>query len=983
MFHFFGQIQAVLQSNEHFDFDDGMRIRVEHIRHLRGGGRHLDMKKLIIENMEHLRAKKCITLPHDDLAPGCCGPASLLLALAIDRGEKDVQTRFEDASRASKMAFNRQCWELMRKGGVKNPTALPENATLSLNEMKSIIANNDQFRDFAVTVFSHAQKNAVVLKVNERAVKQIHLYLFNEMFGVITSLNQFFSRSSGWYCPVCEKFTDSKFKHVCARAVCQFCKCVSECKGDAIRCGDCYRTFAGNVCFVNHKLRGASEMYPTNIVCQSVMACTICYTDLRASKGVRVEIDGHFREAYKKGKLGIHLCYKIKCIICNHEYDSRQGKHDCYVPPLQGAKLEHLNELMISSTNWYLDIETAVHVDDQGISFFKTNCIVIQSADLVPDEDSEEEFKHPTEYFIGEDAIEQLAEFLFFGENSLLNSRKHHNIWAHNGGRFDWYPILGSYLKKGIKPSHCIIAGNTFKQICIGNLSFLDSKMFIPTALKKFSEIFDLTTKKGHFPHHFNKPANFGYVGNIPAVEEFDARVRNTPEFLEWYAEWQQKNEDGVEWSFWDELVDYCEDDVILLRAGFEKFSFEIKELIGLKPGIGNCTLAGLANQAWRKKFVNWKEIGVVPEHGYAKDIQSRVALQYLKYRNAVHFNGQLQFSGSNTHGEKVILVPRKNPIPIVGGSNYYHTVDSGRGDNRKQPVFYDSQTKSYRVDGYYEDPDGTKLIVEFYGCLFHGCLKCYAPDIISPFKNKSMSDLNVETKQKEVDLEEMGYEIDPIWECEWNKFIANDEQVQKDLDRLHLKRKDEFHLTSLNPRDTLRGGRCGNTSLLYECQEGEEIKYVNFTSLYPAMMRDRPYPKGHPIIITSDFCYEKDAYFGAAKCSVLPPKNLVHPVLPLKIKGDGGDEKLIFTLCQKCAETSNFQLNSCQHSDQERMLRGSWVTPELYKAVEMGYKIVEFVEVWHYLQSSKTFFKGYIDLWFEQKAIAKREGNKTRYQIV
>lgn len=49
---------------------------------------------------------------------------------------------------------------------------------------------------------------------------------------------------------------------------------------------------------------------------------------------------------------------------------------------------------------------------------FLQNCVVIQSAELVPIEGSEE-FEHPTEYFLGKDALEKLGMFLFFGEESL------------------------------------------------------------------------------------------------------------------------------------------------------------------------------------------------------------------------------------------------------------------------------------------------------------------------------------------------------------------------------------------------------------------------------------------------------------------------------------------------------------------------------------------------------------------------------------
>ena len=136
-----------------------MRIRIEHIRHLRGGGRHLDMKKRIIESMEHLRAKKCVKVPHEDLAPACCGPACLLFALALERGEKKFVEKFEHCSRKVKMAFDRECFTLMRKGGVRNPTALPEGATLSLAQLKDIIEKNeDLFSSYADCIFLSAKQ---------------------------------------------------------------------------------------------------------------------------------------------------------------------------------------------------------------------------------------------------------------------------------------------------------------------------------------------------------------------------------------------------------------------------------------------------------------------------------------------------------------------------------------------------------------------------------------------------------------------------------------------------------------------------------------------------------------------------------------------------------------------------------------------------------------------------------------------------------
>ena len=43
-----------------------------------------------------------------------------------------------------------------------------------------------------------------------------------------------------------------------------------------------------------------------------------------------------------------------------------------------------------------------------------------------------------------------------------------------------------------------------------------------------------------------------------------------------------------------------------------------------------------------------------------------------------------------------------------------------------------------------------------------------------------------------------------------------------------------------------------------------------------------------------------------------------------------------------------------CNHSAKERTLEGTWVSLELYKAVELGYKIIEYEEIYEYLQTTQ-----------------------------
>ena len=81
--------------------------------------------------------------------------------------------------------------------------------------------------------------------------------------------------------------------------------------------------------------------------------------------------------------------------------------------------------------------------------------------------------------------------------------------------------------------------------------------------------------------------------------------------------------------------------------------------------------------------------------------------------------------------------------------------------------------------------------------------------------------------------------------------------------------------------------------------------------------------------------------YFGLAKCTVLPPHGLFHPVLPYRHAG-----KLTFPLCASCVteEMSKPFLERtpvCTHTDSERQLVGTWCTPEPLKAIEKGYTVV------------------------------------------
>ncbi|CAB4015355.1 DNA polymerase [Paramuricea clavata] len=240
----------------------------------------------------------------------------------------------------------------------------------------------------------------------------------------------------------------------------------------------------------------------------------------------------------------------------------------------------------------------------------------------------------------------------------------------------------------------------------------------------------------------------------------------------------------------------------------------------------------------------------------------------------------------------------------------------------------------NYLLDGYDEE---TNTAYEINGCFWHGCLKCYSRDTINPVNGKTMQDLHQTTVEKMSYLKDQGFR-----------------------ERNGTNQDMKCYKNPLEPRDAFFGGRTNTAKLFHECKDGEKIRYVDFTSLYPWCNKMTRTVIGHPRIITENF-EDISTYFGLIKCTVLPPRGLFHPVLPYRTQG-----KLIFPLCKLCADTCN--QTPCTHSDNERAIQGTWCSVELEKALEKGYRILQLNEVWHFSKSSDRLFKEYVDTFLKIK---------------
>ena len=215
-------------------------------------------------------------------------------------------------------------------------------------------------------------------------------------------------------------------------------------------------------------------------------------------------------------------------------------------------------------------------------------------------------------------------------------------------------------------------------------------------------------------------------------------------------------------------------------------------------------------------------------------------------------------------------------------------------------------------VDGF----DATsRSVYEYNGCFYHGC-PCYFPKkrtFVSQLRgDRSFQECYEATLAKKQKLEAEGFNVVTRWECDWVREMKSNEALKTFLDNRQT-------VTPLQPGDAFFGGRTNAVRLHRHITEGETIRYQDVTSLYPWVNKYAEYAVSHPKIITDVDHTDISQYFGLAKVTILPPENLLHPVLPWPSCG-----KLTFSLCRTCVEKEMHKSllersYVCTHTDSER----------------------------------------------------------------
>ena len=501
-----------------------------------------------------------------------------------------------------------------------------------------------------------------------------------------------------------------------------------------------------------------------------------------------------------------------------------------------------------------------------------------------------------------------------------LLEQKHYTALAHNLKGYDGV-FIANYCINDLMSNETypemIATPTKLLQISFRNVKVIDSLSFLQMALDKFPKTFDIPEmKKGFYPHKFNTPNNSDYVGPFPDKSYYGHEyfsIKKKEEFDEFYA----ANVDKL-FNQKEELEQYCISDVNILMEGCLKFRKIVMEQTklndtdeGVDPFRVAITLVSMCNYIYRRNYMSPDTIAVIPENGYnPQQNTSKKALQWLQY------------------------ISKKEKINIQTNAN--------GGEKR---------VARFQLDGYCEQK---KTIYEFYGCYWHGCNKCYTYSTWNSTRNYTMGYLRQNTlDRRDSILKAMpGFKLIEIWECEFDELCKSSPSLEIYINSHPI-------VEALKPRDALFGGRTNAFQLHYKCKANEKIKYYDFTSLYPAVQKQEVYPIGHPEIITSFVNNDISNYFWLIKCKIVPPSRLYAPVLPARI-----NHKLIFTLCNQCAIDQD---KICKHNDAKRALTGTWPAPEVNKALEKGYQIVNIYEVWHWKTKGDLFSK-YVNACIKEK---------------
>ena len=931
-------LAAKLNSNEEFTPDDTFTMETTFIRTPGPGSGNGKRYKPSCAAVRGLVKKSRVTIKNKDNL--CCARAIVTMKALVDA---DGNTRDPDYHnlRQGRPVQERKAQELHQLAGVpEGPCGLPElerfQAALPEHQIKVMSIDPPHMIIFAGTPALPSGKIIRLIKEDDH-------------YDGCNSFGGFLSKS--YFCDDCNKGYDhdDMSRHPCSGKWCPSCKrkdCpdFTEAKRPlagglfptpASQCPLCHRKFFGDQCYNYHLQRRSLSL---KSICDSYKKCPDCKHVYEPDPKV---VPGRNHRAPD------HKCGWGRCSICRKTV--HLASHQCYIQRLKDdvddPKMKRVSRDDVGTrpfeepeaddpdTRVFVEREPPLQVycDYEAITDAEGNQTPILLCAETDEDDETKSFYGPdcTAPFF--DWLEELAVDQDGDDRDVI-------VIFHNLKGYDGMFILQHCYATHREVKDQITVGTKILSLTSDRLTFKDSLCFLPFPLANFPTTFGIHELcKGFFPHKFNTLENQDYDGPMPDASHYDPEgmsAKKKAEFERWYAEKVAANHRFV---LRREMEAYCISDVKLLKAGCQKFREEFKQKADFDPMEKCVTIASACNRFWRKKLVPKHKIASEPPQGWhgSRSNQSLKALKWLAWQEH-----QLRLQHP-TNGDRIRSAHNVGEVRVLG---------------------------RHLVDGFVPcHPDTNRpTVYEFHGCLWHGCPKCF-PRNRNQFPichtDRTLQEVYEATLHKQDTLKQHGYDVKIIWECDWDQELKTNPELRQFVDTLEI-------VDPLQPRDAFFGGRTNAVKLHHVTEPDEEIEYIDVTSLYPWVNKTQVYPIGHPKVIVNPDDPDINHYFGMAKVDILPPYNLYHPVMPHRHKG-----KLTFPLCQACMEeemTKPLLEKSClcRHTPEQRTLRGTWCTPEIQKAVELGYTLIKIHEVHHFPpnQRKQGLFADYVNAWLKIK---------------
>lgn len=610
----------------------------------------------------------------------------------------------------------------------------------------------------------------------------------------------------------------------------------------------------------------------------------------------------------KRKKGAEHVCWSYECDKCHMTYS--ESPHYCSIHEKDKDKLQKEDKLMKITVAF--DIESMFRKitvnGNQQKTVFVNHEPNLLCAKVLCDRCIANKENHcaicPEEMlrFRGKKCVKSFCDYLY---NVLApkaeRSKATVTAFAHNFKGYDGRFVMRDLWQRNFEKPDIIMAGSKILKLQAGNVQFIDSLSFFQQPLSSLPKSFGFQDKeKGYFPFFANIEENQGKIIEMPKEEDFNSK-RMKPEqytkFKAWYDEQPKAN-----YNFQAEMERYCDNDVEILMTAILKFRKQFKEITELDPTTRCFTLASIGMEVFRSTWLNNGDIGVTPIKGYFQRKHSKIGSAWSD-REEIARN---------------VRIPREVKIG------------------------------PYTADGALLQQ---KLVFEYNGCHFHGHSCMFGPEEIVKPAGIAAKTLQERWEKKKLYYERHGFEVVVQTDCQCTPDVKERLAYYNELEAVG----------QASIAESFYGGRTNNLKFHHQAEHDEEIKYYDFTSLYPFVLKNFEYPVGHPIQIRQNFDYSLSSHFGFVKCQILPPNDLYLPVLPFRYH-----QKLEFVLCNQCALLK--QKTECRHSEAERLLTGTWTTVELKKALEYGYKIIKIYDILHYEQTSNTLFSEYINLFLREK---------------